>query len=127
MSLGVTNSSMLATELGESPQTITNWARRGVSKAGALNAQGRYGISATWVITGEGAPLAAQSDAEVDPALVQRYSAPSVTKALEVIAAAAEKADPGERASIAGLLRELVQDPKRNAADLIPVLARRLS
>ncbi|WP_147282810.1 hypothetical protein [Pseudorhodoferax soli] len=127
MAIGVMNSSMLAAELNESPQTITNWARRGVSKAGALNAQQRYGISATYILTGEGPPLPSQSDQEVDPVLVRRYATPSIDKALAVIAAAAERATESERASIAGLLRELVMDPKRNSADLIPILTRRLS
>lgn len=127
MAIGVANASMLAAELHESPQTITNWARRGVSKAGALKAQQRYGLSANYILTGEGAPVKTQSDTEVDAALVRRYSTPSIDKALAVLAAAAERASESERASVAGLLRELVLDPKRNAADLIPILTRRLS
>jgi transposase len=35
-----------AKEIDESPQTITNWKKRGVSKAGALKAAAQYGVSA---------------------------------------------------------------------------------
>lgn len=45
--------SALAGALGESEQTVTNWARRGVSKNGAIKAQIRFGTSANWVLTGE--------------------------------------------------------------------------
>jgi SOS-response transcriptional repressor LexA len=37
--------------LDESPQNITNWMKRGVSKDGMIKAQGRYGIRADWVKT----------------------------------------------------------------------------
>ena len=47
--------SALAAALGESDQTVTNWGRRGVSKQGALKAQERLGISATWIRDGSGA------------------------------------------------------------------------
>jgi SOS-response transcriptional repressor LexA len=37
--------------LGESPQTITNWAARGVSNRGMIEAQNRFGIRADWIKT----------------------------------------------------------------------------
>ena len=46
--------SALAEKLGETPQTVTNWGRRGVSKQGAVKAQNRLGISATWTLEGAG-------------------------------------------------------------------------
>lgn len=50
----VTGQSNLARRLNESPQVIKNWESRGVSKRGALVAQEKLGISATWVMTGDG-------------------------------------------------------------------------
>ncbi|HHW4673584.1 S24 family peptidase [Xylella fastidiosa] len=44
--------SALAIALGEAPQTVTNWAMRGVSKQGATKAQSVLGISATWILEG---------------------------------------------------------------------------
>lgn len=40
----------LASALGESEQTVTNWGSRGVSKAGAMKAQAKFGCSANWVL-----------------------------------------------------------------------------
>lgn len=40
--------------IDESPQTITNWKRRGVSKAGALKASSKFNVSANWILTGFG-------------------------------------------------------------------------
>ena len=40
----------LASALGESEQTVTNWGSRGVSKAGAMKAQDKFGCSANWVL-----------------------------------------------------------------------------
>ncbi|MDI3236750.1 helix-turn-helix transcriptional regulator [Acinetobacter ursingii] len=40
--------------IDESPQTITNWKRRGVSKAGALKASSKFNVSANWILTGIG-------------------------------------------------------------------------
>ena len=40
--------------LDESPQTITNWKKRGISKAGALKAAGKFNVSANWILKGEG-------------------------------------------------------------------------
>ena len=46
----------LAKALDESPQTITNWKKRGVSKAGAIKASAIYGISTAWILNGENKP-----------------------------------------------------------------------
>jgi hypothetical protein len=40
----------VAAALNESEQTVTNWKRRGVSKAGALKAQDVYGCSPNWIL-----------------------------------------------------------------------------
>lgn len=40
--------------MDESPQTITNWKKRGVSKAGALKAAASFSVSANWILSGEG-------------------------------------------------------------------------
>ena len=43
----------LARILDESPQTITNWKKRGVSKAGAIKASAIFGMSTAWILNGE--------------------------------------------------------------------------
>jgi hypothetical protein len=40
----------LADQLNESPQTVTNWAARGVSMAGALKGEAKYGAPAVFVL-----------------------------------------------------------------------------
>lgn len=40
--------------LGESPQTVNNWEKRGVSTQGRLNAQAIIGCDALWIKTGKG-------------------------------------------------------------------------
>lgn len=42
----------MAKALNESDQTITNWSKRGVSKAGAIKAQELLGISSSRIISG---------------------------------------------------------------------------
>lgn len=43
-----------AKAIDESPQTITNWKKRGVSKSGALKAAASFGVSANWILSGIG-------------------------------------------------------------------------
>lgn len=43
-----------AKAIDEFPQTITNWKKRGVSKAGALKAAAKFGVAANWILKGEG-------------------------------------------------------------------------
>lgn len=43
----------LAKILDESPQTITNWKSRGVSKSGAIKASAVFGVSTNWILKGE--------------------------------------------------------------------------
>lgn len=51
---GMNGPAALAKRLGETEQTITNWGTRGVSKRGAVKAQTELGISASWIMTGDG-------------------------------------------------------------------------
>lgn len=51
---GVTGKSAVARALDESPQTVNNWEERGVSIAGALKAQARFGCDANWLRDGAG-------------------------------------------------------------------------
>lgn len=42
----------LARHMNESPQRIHNWQVRGVSKEGAIKAEGLYGVSASYILEG---------------------------------------------------------------------------
>lgn len=50
----ITGPSALGMAIGAAPQTVTNWAARGVSNPGATMAQSALQISATWVLEGKG-------------------------------------------------------------------------
>lgn len=53
----------LARLLNVAPQNVHNWEKRGVSKDAAIEAQLRLGISATWVLYGEG-PMMVSGESE---------------------------------------------------------------
>lgn len=55
---GINGPSALALALGRTEQVVTNWARRGVSKAGAMLAQEKFGCSSVWILKGRGPEIA---------------------------------------------------------------------
>lgn len=57
--IGLTGQSDVARKLNQSPQTLNNWERRGMSKGGMLIAQRVIGCSAVWLETGQGDMVAA--------------------------------------------------------------------
>nr|WP_313974076.1 S24 family peptidase [uncultured Psychrobacter sp.] len=48
--------SALALKINASPQNITNWSKRGISKKGAMNVSQEFGLSLDWILTGVGEP-----------------------------------------------------------------------
>ena len=64
--------------MNESDQTVTNWSKRGVSKAGAIKAQELFGVSSAQIISGQG-PM------PPGPVAVQA-GPPTLAQALEVVA-----------------------------------------
>ena len=50
------NGSDLAASINESPQTIYNWDKRGVSKKGAFAISQKHKIDIGWILTGDGDP-----------------------------------------------------------------------
>ena len=46
--------SALALKINASPQNITNWSKRGISKKGAMNVSQEFGLSLDWILTGVG-------------------------------------------------------------------------
>lgn len=51
----VTGQSAVARLLDQTPQTVKNWEKRGISEGGALIAQRRIGCDANWLLDGRGA------------------------------------------------------------------------
>lgn len=49
---GIVGPSALAFAMNESEQVITNWGARGISHAGAISAEKRFGCSAVWLLEG---------------------------------------------------------------------------
>ena len=56
---GLKTKAAIARALNQSDQTISNWEKRGVSKAGAMQAEQVIGCSANWILTGTGLSIAA--------------------------------------------------------------------
>lgn len=54
---GATGPAQIARLLGESEQTLTNWAKRGVSVPGAVKAELLIGCAAIWVLYGKETPV----------------------------------------------------------------------
>lgn len=74
---GINSPSELAKALNESPQTITNWAKRGISSSGSIRAQAVIGCSANWILTGEGPMVTdAETIRSIESACSQRYLVP---------------------------------------------------
>jgi hypothetical protein len=63
---GSVGPSALATALGETEQVITNWGARGVSAAGAIKAEEKFGCSPIWILRGIERP-SVQASAGVSP------------------------------------------------------------
>lgn len=55
----------VATLLGEIPQTVNNWERRGISTPGLIKAQENIGCSVVWLKTGKG-PMTIEANTNVD-------------------------------------------------------------
>ncbi|MBX3653232.1 MAG: S24 family peptidase [Ramlibacter sp.] len=73
-SAGLSGPAALAAALNESDQTITNWGgARGVSKAGAMKAQDRFGCSANWVLHGT-PPKMINEDRQAQPVVEEARS-----------------------------------------------------
>lgn len=49
---GHTSAAQISVALDQSDQTVSNWAKRGVSKEGALAAEQAYGCSPNWILSG---------------------------------------------------------------------------
>jgi len=46
--------SAIALKINASPQNVTNWSKRGISKKGAMDVSRVFGLSLDWVLTGSG-------------------------------------------------------------------------
>lgn len=46
--------SALALKINASPQNVTNWSKRGISKKGAMDVSRIFDLSLDWILTGEG-------------------------------------------------------------------------
>lgn len=51
---GIRNQSALADALHQTPQTVHNWQKRGVSRQAMVDAQRTFGCSASWIESGQG-------------------------------------------------------------------------
>ena len=110
----------LARALNESDQVVTNWGRRGVSKAGALNAQRLFGVSSTWILNGTEPKIVAAPEFSALPE-------PSLDAAIARIARALDELPDAERQQAGGLLQamSLAPDSKKLQASLSTILSKR--
>lgn len=72
---GVTGQSALARLLNVSPQVVKNWESRGISKPGALMVEDQLGVSAIWILNGNGDMLAPNPDSPSHKAADAPWSA----------------------------------------------------
>lgn len=127
---GVVGPSALAKALNESDQVVTNWGKRGVSKAGALSAQRRFHISSNWVLDGSEPKMVGNGViVSMAPMTIQagNYPPPALHQALEVLADTLETLPEAARLEIAPLLQALTlaPDSKRLRSSLLAVLMKR--
>jgi len=110
----------LARALNESDQVVTNWGRRGVSKAGALNAQRLFGVSSTWILNGTEPRVIGAPEFSSLPE-------PSLDAAIARIARALDGLPDAARQQAGGLLQalSLAPDSRRLQASLSSILANR--
>lgn len=103
----------LASALGQSEQTVTNWGSRGVSKAGAILAQEKLGCSANWILHNA---LPRLVSVDVDQAQEAQKSPRKDTRnrldaVMQDLAGFLAKADPEDREALQGLFSNLVRKP----------------
>ncbi len=81
---GIVGPSALASAMGESEQVITNWGRRGVSNAGAIKAEEKFGFSAVQLLKGDDTPTMGVQDAQSPPinAMISSLSTNAITLGL---------------------------------------------
>lgn len=91
---GVTGKSAVAKLLGESPQSIQNWEKRGVSAEGAINAQAIIGCNVNWIMSNSGemkigssAATSALGEAEFLRLAIETYNraSPSAQEAMRAV------------------------------------------
>ena len=107
----------LARALNESDQVVTNWGRRGVSKAGALNAQRLFGISHSWILNGTEPKVVGLPESALLPE-------PSLDAAIARVARALDQLPEAARQQAGGLLQamSLAPDSKKLQASLLAIL-----
>lgn len=110
----------LARALNESDQVVTNWGRRGVSKAGALNSQRLFGVSHAWIL----------NETEPRNVAAAEYSSlpePTLDAAIARIARALDELPDAARQQAGGLLQamSLAPDSKRLQASLSAIFNNR--
>jgi hypothetical protein len=77
--------SEVARYLNQSPQTLANWEKRGMSKGGILIAQEKIGCSAVWLETGQGPMQIGEAfdySGEADLLAIWAYLLPSEKQAM---------------------------------------------
>ena len=111
---GIAGPSALAKALNESDQVVTNWGTRGVSKAGALGAQRRFGISSNWVLDGiEPRRVGSYSFASMAPMTgsAGEFPQPSIAQSVDVVSMALESIPDAARLEAAPLFQALTLAP----------------
>lgn len=116
----------IAGRLNESPQVITNWRKRGVSKDGAISAQETLGVSCTWVLYGLEPKLLGQSQpARLTGSIIRSAFRDARTLAMQG-GAEADDFNPAENDDDAGILavavnRMLAPAPRKHDSVIVEV------
>lgn len=107
---GVEDHASVVTLFNESPQLITNWEKRGISKGGMMKAQRIVGCSALWLETGEGVmvfgALPETAKERPKPAEAVTYS-----KSIQIVIDLMSKLDEADQGHVKGaVIRTIKED-----------------
>jgi len=101
-----------------SPQLANNWPARGVPKARALEAQGRWGISAEWVLNNVGEMLVHGGSSQAARLNIERRTC-FIEVVDEIAQASGKRVTPKLKARLVATLYADFKGDLRNAADTV--------
>lgn len=109
---GLVVPSDVARRLHQSPQTLNNWERRGMSKGGMLMAQRVFGCSAVWLETGRGDMVASvTSESDDYRELIEAWDSLLPRERSQILAEINAKAEHNREVREAALKQSAIKEP----------------
>lgn len=110
---GIEGPAALAFALAQSEQTVTNWGSRGVSKAGAILAQEKFGCSANWILHNTLPRLVGSNTlpAQLRAEAASQPASTDLDAALQTLSGYLSTVSESRRRSVVGLFTDLIHSP----------------